>query len=98
VHEARLGRVGRRHDHGVGTRAAQRVDERQHTRYRADGPVEPELAEHAVPVEHPVGQLAAGGDQAQCDRELETGTGLAHKLSTETTGPMSGPQILASTS
>ena len=67
-----------RHDHRLGARAGQHVDQRQRAGHRAHRPVEPELAEHADAVERAGGQLVARGQQAERDRELEPGAGLAH--------------------
>jgi len=78
VHERGLGAVGGRHDHRVDPGGAERVDEREHARHRPDRAVEPQLAEHADPVEDAVGELAGGGDEAEGDGELESRSGLAN--------------------
>jgi hypothetical protein len=83
VHERRLGDVGRGNDHRADPGGAERVDEREHARHRADRAVEPQLAEHADPVEDSVGELAGGGDEAESDGELESRPGLANTAGRE---------------
>jgi hypothetical protein len=72
--DAPAGRCG--HDHRP-VLAAQRVDECEDAGHRADRPVESQLAEHADLVEHPVRELARGGDETEGDGELESGACLA---------------------
>ena len=81
-----LGGDGERHDHLADAVAAQRVDERERARDRADAAVEPELAEHADAVERRVGEVARGDEEPEGDRELEAGAGLAHRGRREVDG------------
>ena len=78
VHERRLVRVRDRHDDRLDAVALQHVDEHERAGHGPDRAVEAELAEHGDVLEAVLGQLRLGEEQPERDRELESGTRLAH--------------------
>ena len=83
VHQRRLGRVRRRHDHASQSRTGRSDRHRQHAGGRDQAAPERELAGEGPPLEPRGGHLRGGREHPQRDRQVEAGAVLAERARRE---------------